>query len=384
MRADAGQIDGRLDARVAASDNRDRTVLVERSVAMRTESDSTPRILPLARHVQASPAGARSDDQRRSHEPLAGRSRHALESVRYLDLRGPTVLEHLDRITAEMLREPTDQLATGRFGNGNQVLDTDRLVDLPADALGHEGHAQSFAGRVDRGRNAGGSAPEHNDVETALDSLDSRGIDPVAGLQLRKQLAEIAPSYVQQLAVGKNGRNALNVQRGHLGLMDRPVDRLVFYARIQRNHRIEGLHDIGTVRTRQRHIGRQADRTVQRPDPVADAPVGKVLALAVGIEHGQQQRRELMTGRHGPERDPGRLTVPQQRKAQPFARALAASDPVGARGYLAEQLDELATAFVLRRSFHIEHIIGLEAGENGADLLLEGCIQHGSIVLNRS
>lgn len=174
------------------------------------------------------------------------------------------MLEHLDRITAEMLREPTDQLATGRFGNGNQVLDTDRLVDLPADALGHEGHAQSFAGRVDRGRNAGGSAPEHNDVETALDSLDSRGIDPVAGLQLRKQLAEIAPSYVQQLAVGKNGRNALNVQRGHLGLMDRPVDRLVFYARIQRNHRIEGLHDIGTVRTRQRHIGRQADRTVQR------------------------------------------------------------------------------------------------------------------------
>lgn len=124
----------------------------------------------------------------------------------------------------------------------------------------------SFAGRVDRGRNAGGSASEHNDVETALDSLDSRGIDPVAGLQLRKQLAEIAPSYVQQLAVGKNGRNALNVQRGHLGLMNRPVDRLVLYARIQRSHRIEGLHDIGTVRTRQRHIGRQggSDRSAPR------------------------------------------------------------------------------------------------------------------------
>ena len=190
---------------------------------------------------------------------------------------------------------------------------------------------------------------------------------------------------MQQLAVGKNGRNALNVQRGHLSLIDRSVDRLMLYARIQRGHRVESLHDVGTIRTCQRHIGRQTNRTVQRPDPVADASVGKVLALAVGIEHGQQQRRELVTGRHGPERNAGRLAVPQQRETQPLvARALAASDPVGARGYLVEQLDELSTAFVLRRHLHIERIVGLEAGKNGADLLLERCIQHGSIVLNRS
>src|SRR3546814_2829845 len=62
MGDDAGEVDRRLDAAVAAADHRDTLALVERAVAMRTIGDALVAILILARDAELTPARAGRQD----------------------------------------------------------------------------------------------------------------------------------------------------------------------------------------------------------------------------------------------------------------------------------------------------------------------------------
>src|SRR3546814_11651235 len=62
MGDDAGEVDRRLDAAVAAADHRDTLALVERAVAMRIIGDALVAILILARDAELTPARAGRQD----------------------------------------------------------------------------------------------------------------------------------------------------------------------------------------------------------------------------------------------------------------------------------------------------------------------------------
>ena len=59
---DAGEVDRRLDARVAAADHRDALALEQRAVAVRAVGDALAAVFLLAGHVHLAPAGAGGED----------------------------------------------------------------------------------------------------------------------------------------------------------------------------------------------------------------------------------------------------------------------------------------------------------------------------------
>ena len=59
---DAGQVDRRLDAGVAAADHSHPLALVERAIAVRAVGDALVPVLLLAGHVHLAPPGAGGDD----------------------------------------------------------------------------------------------------------------------------------------------------------------------------------------------------------------------------------------------------------------------------------------------------------------------------------
>src|SRR3546814_2837136 len=64
MADDPGEVDRRLDARIAAADHRDALALEQRTVAMRAIGDALVAIVVLAGHVHLPPARTGRQDQR--------------------------------------------------------------------------------------------------------------------------------------------------------------------------------------------------------------------------------------------------------------------------------------------------------------------------------
>lgn len=79
--ADAGQVDGCLDAAVAAADDHYVLALVEGAVAVGAEMDAVADIFVLILQSQAPPARSRGDDDPRSEECLAAARLYALHGA---------------------------------------------------------------------------------------------------------------------------------------------------------------------------------------------------------------------------------------------------------------------------------------------------------------
>ena len=76
---DAGQVDGRLDARVAAADHRHALALEQRAVAVRAEAHALGLVFLLAGHAHFAPASAGGEDQGLGLEAAAALEPHLVQ-----------------------------------------------------------------------------------------------------------------------------------------------------------------------------------------------------------------------------------------------------------------------------------------------------------------
>ena len=219
------------------------------------------------------------------------------------------------------------QLRTGGLWHRDNVLDARCVVDLSADALGHDRHLLPFSCRVDGGCCSCRAASEYHQIIAVLHSLVFRAaVCAEMILQFVEQRAELSASHVQQLPVDIHRGHCLDVELVDFLLCDCPVDHLVRDIRVEQRYDVECLHHIGTVGTGQRDIGRQPDVALQRRDASAQTVIGQIASLSIGVEQCQQQRGELVSVGDASEGNAGVLSVAKNRKAKSLATVILHSD----------------------------------------------------------
>ena len=251
FRTNTCQVNSCLDAGVSAADYRNVFPFIERTVAMRAESNSTPDIIVLAGNIQFSPACTCSDNQCRSNEFLSyGSSYQFIFSGKFY-LFYLTLFQQINRITQKMRFQIIGKFASCCFGNRNQILNAYRLFHLSADTLGNNRHAQAFTSRIDGCRYSGRTATGYDNIIFLHFRLHLGFINTVLRFQFSKQFAKFATTYMKQFSIGKYRRYALYLQGIHFILIQCTVNHFMSNGRIQCGHCIQCLDYIRTVGTSQ-------------------------------------------------------------------------------------------------------------------------------------
>ncbi len=135
----AGEVDGRLDAGVAAADDGDALALEERAVAVRAVGDALVAVLVLAGHVHRAPAGAGGQ-----HDGAASAAMAPLASSTVTrpplagghEAGGPLQVHDVDVVLLDVLLERGGELGALGVGHRDEVLDGHGVEHLAAEALG--------------------------------------------------------------------------------------------------------------------------------------------------------------------------------------------------------------------------------------------------------
>ena len=198
------------------------------------------------------------------------------------------MLQYIDRIVVDMCQKIVCQLLAGSLRNRDQVLDTDRFLDLSADTFGYNSYIQAFTCRVDS-RSSTGRTASHDYQIVVLNRFFNRVINnllihSVLGFEFGKQFSEIAAAHVDQFAIGKNRRDSLNLHGLNFFLVDGAIHRFVGDPAVESSHDIERLHHIRTVGTSKRNISRQFDRAVQGSDTGTDTFIRYIFSFSIAVQ----------------------------------------------------------------------------------------------------
>ena len=139
---------------------------------------------------------------------------------------------------------------------------------------------------------------------------------------------------------------------------------------------VECLHHVGAVGTGQRHVGLQVQGAVQGADAVLQGLVGQVLALAVGIEHGQQQRAELVSVRDATEADTGFPAFFQEAEFQAWLTGGfgLARQLVRAQCHVGQEIEHFLCLRMGGIVNNMECVAGFQLLENAAHLGQYACL----------
>ena len=88
---------------------------------------------------------------------------------------------------------------------------------------------------------------------------------------------------------GHNRRNGSDAQRLHFVREERTIDHGVVDSRIENGNHIEGLHHIGTIRTREGYIGFQLYRPIDTADSILYSFIGDIPSDTVIVENSKKQ-----------------------------------------------------------------------------------------------
>ena len=209
--ADARQVDGCFETRVARANNRHVLALVEGPVAVLTEVDSVSDVFLFVSHAESSPTGACGDDDRRCEECLSSFHADRLFLSAEVNMCQLSVLENVDGIDADVSFKVSGELRSVGLRYGDEVLYACGVVHLTANALCHDCHAESFSCRIDGCRRTGRTASHYDYVVMVFHWFSVVvGFAPHHVLQLLEKDSKVAPSDVQRLTVAVNCGHALD------------------------------------------------------------------------------------------------------------------------------------------------------------------------------
>ena len=172
------------------------------------------------------------------------------------------------------------ELGALRVGDGNEVLDAERVAHLSADSARHEPDAQPLAGAVDRGGRSGRTSSDNGEVEFTRDIFRPHRLrDAQARLQDLEKTCKIALAHMHQLVAGEHGGDALDAQPFDLFGRERAVPHLVLEVVVHEGEEVQGLDHVGAIGAFEAREGAQAHGAAQVADARERSFVGK-LALA--------------------------------------------------------------------------------------------------------
>jgi hypothetical protein len=168
---DAGQVDRRLDAGVAAADHRHALALEQRAVAVRAVGHALGRGIP-ARRARSSRASGRRWRGSRSCLQRGAAGQRALRQPPS-SLAGTSASARCRFMMSTSYSLTCCSSAAASFGpsvslHRDEVLDGQRVQHLAAEALGDDAGADALARGVDGRRRAGRAAADDQHVEGAL------------------------------------------------------------------------------------------------------------------------------------------------------------------------------------------------------------------------
>ena len=236
---------------------------------MRAIGHAAVAIFALAGHVDLAPARAGREHHRLRLERRAALELH-LDQLAGNERRGPLRVHHVDIVGGHVLFQPGGELVTLGLLHRDEILDADRIEQLPAQPLGGDAGADALARRIDRGRGAGGAAADHQHIVRALrrEALGLALAHAAASSFATMSSSDMRPCP-NGLTVQEHGRHGHDAAALDLGLKQRAVDHGVVHARIQHRHEIQRLNHVGTVLAAQRNEGLEAQLALERaaPDP---------------------------------------------------------------------------------------------------------------------
>ncbi|CAG5090812.1 ADP-dependent phosphofructokinase/glucokinase [Thermobacillus xylanilyticus] len=370
MRRNARQIDGRLDAGVAAADDRHLLAGEQRTVAVRAIRHALVLELFFARHVQVAPARARRDDDRLALQHGAV-VQGDLDEVFLLELLRPNRLHDVNRVFLHMLFKRYGELRALRVLHADQIFDAQRVVHLAAETVGDDAGADPFARGVDRGARTRRTAPDDQDVERLL-VREGRRVGGYA--ELVQNIVERHPAAFEELAVQVDGRHGHDFLALDFFLISGAVDHRVGDAGIQHAHDVERLHDVRTVVAGQADIRLETVLALDGLDPF-DHFIVNFRRAPAHLQERQDERSEFMAERNAGEYDAGilaRTIDAEARRAgqlRPFDRNTRRH-----AGQLVQQVQHVSR-YAIRTGADLDHNVAFKKLKILLQLCSNVCVQ---------
>ncbi len=337
MGDDAGQVDGRFHAGVAATDHRHALALEQRAVAVRAVGDATAAVFLLAGHVHFAPACTGGEDQGLGLELAAVLELHTMQAVvaGRNQLAGALQVHDVDLVLAHVLFQRAGQFRAFGFLHRDEVLDGHGVEHLTAKALGRDAGADALARGVDRRCRAGRATADHQHVEGVL-GLELLGIAGAGtGVELGEDLFFAHAALGEQLTVEVDARHRHDLTSFDFVLEQCAVDGDVLDVRVEHGHQVQRLDHVRAVLAGQREVGFEAIVAVERLDLLDHLRCG-LRRMAADLQQGQHQRGELVA--HG---DAGETQADIAADAVERERRLACIVAVGLQGDLVAEAGDV-------------------------------------------
>ena len=313
---DAGQVNGSLYARVAATDHRRALALEQGAVAMRAIGHTLVFVLGFAGHIDIAPARASRQDDGLGLQAAAVGQHHFGQAAGLgggHQFGGLLQVHDVHAVGAGLGFHGCSKLGAIGFEHRDVVLNRQGVVHLPAKARGHHTHANAFARRVHRCGRAGRATADDQHVERVFRRQLGGVLVSGARVELGHDL------FHQHAAVAKQGAVQVNAGHGHdfarvyLVLKGAAFDHRGLDERILNGHQAQGLHHVRAVVAGQAHVDLKIEVAARRGPQGLDL-LNQVL-LYFGRMTAGPQKRQHQRGKFMAQRQPG--------KAQAGVRACA-------------------------------------------------------------
>ena len=235
---DAGQVDCRLDAGVAAADHCHMLALEQRTVAMRAIGHALVLELLFARHIDIAPARARRDNDRAALEGSAAFELD-LDEVGARHQRGCTLQVHdVDVVLAHMLLQRQRELGPLGFLDRDEILDAHGVEHLATETLRGHTDTDALACCIHRCRRASRTTADDQHIEGRF-RRDFSGFPlDATGVELGQDFFQAHATLTELGTVQEHGRYSHDLTILDLVLEGAALDHRGADARVLYRHQV--------------------------------------------------------------------------------------------------------------------------------------------------
>ena len=244
---DTGEINRRLNTRVATTDHRHRLTLEQRAITVGAVGHTAATVFLFARHVHLAPACAgRQHYAAAAHNGVAHRNlNHAV--LTNTEPGGAVTVHNVDIVVLHVGFEVRGQTRPLGCRHRDKVLDAHGVHQLSAKTVSQDAGANPFARGINRRRGTGRPTPDNQHVEAVF--VVQRRLITLGGLAI-----DLAQNLFQADApLGK--RLPVQKYRGHrhyflfvdLVLEQRAINHLVANIGVDRRHHVQRLNHVRAV-----------------------------------------------------------------------------------------------------------------------------------------
>ena len=244
------QVDGRLDARVAAPNHRHTFALEQRAVAVRAVGHALGAVLVFTRHVHVAPARTGGEDHGLAAQRGAVVQRDLDQptlSGRRLECRGTLQVHDVHFVVAHMALQCGGEAGAVGLADRDEVLNVHRVQHLSTKTLSRHTGADAFACGI-HGRSRARRATTHDEYVERVLGVELGCVTHTSALvDLGDHLGQLHTTLAKPFTVQEDGGHTHDFAVGDFLLEHTTVNRRVGDARVQHRHQVQRLHHVRAV-----------------------------------------------------------------------------------------------------------------------------------------